>query len=157
MQKEIKSNKKHDRNFWSQLNTYLYILLPPYGSLALAYLAWAVFYCLMLFGLFDRSLLIFLVEHLTLLVLFNLLALGVFCAASNEPDSRHTPFLYELSRFLLAPRCLLRRWVDFSVYLCLQTCLLFREIAVSGLIEWCLCKTSIHRNRAQTLRLRVSA
>ena len=36
-------------------------------------------------------------------------ALGVFCAASNEPDSRHTPFLYELSRFFLAPRCLLPR------------------------------------------------
>ena len=61
------------------------------------------------FGLFDGSLSILSGEFLMFLVLFNLLALGVFCAASNEPDSRHTPFLYELSRFLLAPRCLLPR------------------------------------------------
>ena len=62
----------------------------------------------------------------SLFVLFNLLALGVFSAASNEldVDGRHTPFLYELSHFFLAPRCLLHRWVDLSVYSCWQTCLL---------------------------------
>ena len=84
-------------------------VIVPIGVLGFGISGLSFFYCLMLFVLFDRSLSILSVEFLMLLVLSNLLALGVFCAASNEPDSRHTPFLYELSRFLLAPRCLLRR------------------------------------------------
>ena len=97
------------KKFLKPIKYILVHIIAPIRGLGFGMSSLSFFYCLMPFGLFDRSLSIFSVEHLMFLVLFNLLALGVFCAASNEPDSRHTPFLYELSRFLLAPRCLLRR------------------------------------------------
>ena len=94
---------------FEEFSIHNYAYYCPHAGAWLWHIWLELFYCLMPFGLFDRSLSILSVEFLMFLVLFNLLALGVFCAASNEPDSRHTPFLYELSRFLLAPCCLLRR------------------------------------------------